>query len=103
MDEKLVKLLFPHKSDPPIVAMEAATLLIDSDNFGWMNARCVVKFWLRQSCYYTPSSQFHRWRIKLVMVLPKMNAKIVSIVDDTIFLAHTFSVRTCQALSLINF
>ena len=34
---------------------------------------------------------------------PKMNAKIVSIVDDTIFLAHTFSVRTCQALSLINF
>ena len=103
VDEKLAKLLFPHKSDPPIVAMEAATLLIDSDNFGWMNARCVVRFWLRQSCYYTPSSQFHRWRIKLVMVPPKMNAKIVSIVDDTIFLAYTFSVRTCQALSLINF
>ena len=103
VDEKLVKLLFPHKSDPPIVAMEAVNSLNDCINFGWMNTRCVVKFWLRQSCYYTPSSKFHRWRIKLVMVPPEMNAKIVSIVDDTIFLAYTFSVITCQALSLINF
>ena len=103
VDEKLVKLLFPHKSDPPIVAMEAVNLLNDGINFGWMNTRCVVKFWLRLSRYYTPSSQFHRWRIKTGDGSPKMNAKIVSIADDTIFLAYTFNVKTCQALSLINF
>ena len=77
MDGKNKKLLFKHVSDPPIVAMKITNFFkIVGNHLRWTDTKCMAKFWICSSCYYTPSNMYHRWKMKIGKnLLSKSNAK----------------------------